>query len=372
LRLQSIGSGYAKFGFKKLARDAEELLFYCASTQPLDPDALKFRHKLISPVSPIPSDETYYLGYVVQKELEERLRKAPDDTRALDEQKVLERVRQQGIRNQYAYLVSDHLDVYVATSMRKRHEYIEVSEFAQKVFAQDRLKDLNLRWFDPTQAYCSDRIDKGLAEALMLKRAKCTVYLAQESDTLGKDSELASTLAQGKPVIAYVPSPTAEEVKESVDCLSLLYSRSRESIIIERLQALSPNLAWTDPQVRHWLDAPNEVNYELALALLERTAREHYEKRAETLRESHPLGIQVNLDTGVANGVLVVRTVEDCAELIYRIVTRNLQFRIEKKSIDGVEYHFLRENVSDSVFRVMTGDAMLTNSFWNFYLEPSE
>jgi hypothetical protein len=50
----------------------------------------------------------------------------------------------------------------------------------------------------PTQAYCSDRIDKGIAEALMLKRAQCTIYLAQESDTLGKDSELASTLAQGK------------------------------------------------------------------------------------------------------------------------------------------------------------------------------
>ncbi len=117
---------------------------------------------------------------------------------------------------------------------------------------------------------------------------------------------------------------------------------------------------------------PDLMDRELALALLVKTTREHYDRRAETLRESHPLGIQVNLDTGVANGVLVIRKVSDCAELIYRIVTRTLQFRIEKKLIEKVEYHLLRETVSDSIFRVMTGDAMLTNSFWNFYLEPSE
>jgi len=39
----------------------------------------------------------------------------------------------------------------------------------------------------------------------MLKRARCTVYSVQDTDTLGKDSELASTLAQGKPVIAFIP-----------------------------------------------------------------------------------------------------------------------------------------------------------------------
>ena len=71
--------------------------------------------------------------------------------------------------------------------MRRRHEYLEVAEIAGSVFRQKKLHDLKLRWFDPTQAYCADRVDKGLAEALMLKRAKCTLYLAQESDTLEKD-----------------------------------------------------------------------------------------------------------------------------------------------------------------------------------------
>jgi len=124
--------------------------------------------------------------------------------------------------------------------------------------------------------------------------------------------------------------------------------------------------------VRGWLDTQNKVDIKEAMVLLVKTAQGHYAKRAEMLRESHPLGIQVNLDTGVANGVLVVRTVGDCAKLIRRIVTTTLEFSIDKKSIGDVEYHLLREDVSKSIFRVMTGDAMLSNSFWNFYLEPSD
>ncbi len=96
------------------------------------------------------------------------------------------------------------------------------------------------------------------------------------------------------------------------------------------------------------------------------------DKRAQTLMKDHPLGVQVNLDTGVANGVLVVRNIPDCAKLISRIVTRRLEFEIHTKIVEGVEYHILLEKVSRSIFRVMTGDAMLSNSFWNFYLEPSE
>ena len=371
-KLSLLFFGNVKFGFKMLAGDSDQLSHYYEGTQPLDPEMFKQRHDPIHPVDPIPADETYYLGYVVQKDLDKRLKDNPGDAAALSEKGHLERVRDRGIRNQRAYLVSDHLDVYVATSMRQRHEYVEVSEFADAVFKSERLKDLKLRWFDPTQAYCSDRIDKGLAEALMLKRAQCTLYLAQESDTLGKDSELASTLAQGKPVIAYVPSPTNEDVLSSVARLSSLYSRSADSVILERIQTLSANLAWSDQQVRRWLDAPDKMDRDAGLALLVKTTQEHYEKRAETLMESHPLGIQVNLDTGVANGVLVVRTVTDCAELIYRFLTQTVQFRIEKKCLANVEYHLLRETVSNSIFRVMTGDAMLTNSFWNFYLEPSE
>ena len=86
------------------------------------------------------------------------------------------------------------------------------------------------------------------------------------------------------------------------------------------------------------------------------------------LRESHPLGIQVDLRTGVANGVLVVRSVGDCANLVRRIVTRTLEVDLEESK----EYTVLREKISRCIYRVMTADAMLTNTYWNFYIDPAE
>src|SRR5205085_5728589 len=98
----------------------------------------------------------------------------------------------------------DHMDVYFATSMRKRWEFEDLYDFVNGLMTRPELSDLNLRYFDPTQSYTANRVNKGLVESLMLKRARCTVYSVQDTDTLGKDSELASTLAQGKLVIAYV------------------------------------------------------------------------------------------------------------------------------------------------------------------------
>jgi hypothetical protein len=62
-----------------------------------------------------------------------------------------------------------------------------------------------LRYFNPTQSWISDRVAKGLVEALMLKRADICIYMAQQKDTFGKDSEASVTLGQGKSVIVYVP-----------------------------------------------------------------------------------------------------------------------------------------------------------------------
>jgi hypothetical protein len=110
------------------------------------------------------------------------------------------------IRNQDIYLTWDHMDVYFATSMRKPWEFTDLYDFVQYLMKSPELDDLRISYFDPTQSYTKERVDKGLVESLMLKRARCTVYSVQDTDTLGKDSELAATLAQGKPVIAYVPT----------------------------------------------------------------------------------------------------------------------------------------------------------------------
>jgi len=136
-------------------------------------------------------------------------------------------VQEVALRNTDVYLTWDHLDVYVATSMRNKWEYEEVFDFAKAIFGDPNLTSLKLRYFDPTQSKCRTSRDKGLLEGLMLKRADCTIYMAQETDTLGKDSELANTLAQGKPVIAYVPKVNPDEYALTIEERPLRYAKLR-------------------------------------------------------------------------------------------------------------------------------------------------
>jgi hypothetical protein len=117
----------------------------------------------------------------------------------------IKELKEKAYNNTIIYLSWDYMDVYVSTSMRYKWDYEEVFEFTEKLFDDPCLKELNIRYFDPTQSFSYNRIDKGLLECLMLKRVYCTVYMVQFEDTMGKDSELAVTLAQRKPVIAYIP-----------------------------------------------------------------------------------------------------------------------------------------------------------------------
>ena len=96
------------------------------------------------------------------------------------------------------YLIASKIDVYVATSMRENWEFSETASFLVDVFDREHEILKCLDYFDPTQSLLGS-VDKGLLEGLMLNRVRATLYMTQESDTLGKDSELASTLAQGKP-----------------------------------------------------------------------------------------------------------------------------------------------------------------------------
>ncbi len=365
--------GNVKFGFKHLSAPSTDLAPELDLSAPEDPAKFSRRHDPLIPIDPIPGDKTYFLGYLIKRELDARLGQNPDDEPAKKQLEERQRVVEKGKRNHEAYLASDHMDVYVATSMRQRHEYQMTSRVVKEVFSSPKLKDLKLRWFDPTQAYCEDRIDKGLAEGLMLKRAACTLYLAQESDTLGKDSELATTLAQGKPVIAYIPSVAAEDSLAWVDRLLAIVAQgwpgsNEPELVLEQLRVFRPEAAWKDREVMDWVASPDQMDLAAAKHRLAEGVRMHYDTRAETLKQLHPLGIQVHLDTGVACGVLVARSTEQCADLIRRILTRTLEFKICEKSIDGRRYLLLKETTTDSVYRVVTGDRFLTNAFWNFYL----
>ena len=366
--------GNVKHAFKYLAGLSEEgLTAEMNLFDARDESHFTKRHDPLVPIEPIPGDQTYYLGYLVKRAIDERLRQNPNDVETQRECTAREKVVAIGKRNHLAYLASDHMDVYVATSMRERHEYQMVNEVVKEVFSCPELAKLKIRWFDPTQAYCEDHIDKGLVEGLMLKRATCTLYLAQESDTLGKDSELASTLAQGKPVIAYIPSikPDAQDsyVEQLLSMIKEGAPHTGEAeLVLSQLRIFCPDAAWSDPQIQSWVVNPGSIDLVLAKRRLGDSIREHYDRRANTLKLSHPLGIQVHLETGVANGVLVARSASQCADLINRVLTNRLEFDLCEKEITGMQYLLLKERTSGSIFRVVTGDRFLTNVFWNFYL----
>lgn len=360
--------GNVKYAFKYLSKlDEDNFALELELLKPTKTKDFASRHDPLVPIDPIPAADTYYLGYLIHRKLKERVAANANDEDAKSRLAKREEVVKKGRKNHEAYLASDHMDVYVATSMREAHEYQAVSKMIADVFQHDLLKTLKVRWFDPTQAYCEDRIDKGLVEALMLRRAMCTLYLAQEVDTLGKDSELASTLAQGKPVIAYVPEVKESEQTAYTDALLLMVGGDggdrNINVMLDQLRVFAPDAAWKDPEVQAWVREPTKADAGAAKAKLAKCVRAHYDIRAKILKESHPLGLQVNLETGVANGVLVARTPEQCSKLIYRVLTNRLSFKLSEESGSLL----LREELTGSVFRVVTADKFLTNSFWNFY-----
>ena len=318
-------------------------------------------------------------------------------------EKHLKEAQELARRNTDIYLTWDYMDIYFATSMRNQWEFEETFDFIQEVFGDSRLKELNLRYFDPTQSKCGNPRDKGLIEGLMLKRALCTIYLAQESDTMGKDSELAATLAQGKPVVAYVPKYNpetyskkiarypldffkrrlkildAEETFEEPECAEKLrkidknYEKRIERFLteLEEYRLRQPFSLWSerdDKFKRKYADFPKICD------ILATTECYNFERRAELLKGRHPLCMQVDLQSGVANGVLVVRNPEDCAELLFRILTNRMKFTIKHEKFKTEDdsrkfgYSFLEEEVSGCAYRVVTDYEKLTNSFWNYYL----
>ena len=132
---------------------------------------------------------------------------ASEDDIRLVVDKVRERfsqVRDHALRNTTLYLsFSNELDVYVATSMRERNDFVEMAESCQEVFGDEQLTSLNLRWFDPTLSACESHEDKGLIECLMVDQARLVLYFAGRGQSWGKDAEAAMALSRGTPVIIY-------------------------------------------------------------------------------------------------------------------------------------------------------------------------
>ncbi len=356
----------------------------------------------------VKKENTWHLGYISEtlyekeKEYLDLIIEESDNTTKYDEfQEFLSKLenkikssRDIGEKNTNIYLIWDYIDVYIATSMRKNCEYEETFETIEKIFKDSEIKNLKLRYFDPTQSFCIPNRDKGLIEGLILKRADCTIYMIQESDTFGKDSELASTLAQKKPVIAYIPDYNIEYLCGKIKNYPLEYIKERIFIFkaenvfddIDILKILNKKdlfelNEYLDTYLKEYeqyrLDQPfslwkekedqfkeNFGYFKEICRILAYYTKKYWDKRATTLKDYHPLGMQIDLDSGVANGVLVVRDTETCVKILKGILTNSLEFEI-KHFDEG--FTGLIELNSGCLYRMVTDNKLLTTSFWNFF-----
>ncbi len=162
----------------------------------------------------------YSADGILEEEVENALQ-VEEKYRGLVE--LFDEARTAALRNtEYFLSMANDLDVYVATSMRNRSDFRKMADFCEKVFRHPSLKELTLRYFDPTVSAAEGHEEKGLIECLMVKSAKILVYCAGERDSFGKDAEAAMALSLGKPVIFYCDAAERERFFSEVHPLSRL------------------------------------------------------------------------------------------------------------------------------------------------------
>lgn len=340
------------------------------------------------------------------------------------DQKEMERVQRQALSNLSHYISSDYMDVYVATSMRTNSDFISVNRFVDRLFSHRDITPLRLRYFNPTQSWIKDRVAKGLVEALMLRRASVTLYMAQKTDSFGKDSEASVALGQGKPVIVYVPKlRSSDGLLDSEDLANSNEGRLRSMLLASglpteelddldrdglfRLAVAAKLAALSDSSVEelvhnYWADfalldesgrirrkdtkeeARLREEYTLYVtaissnkaAMLTKEVRHELEqifqaltetfeiKRARMFKEVHPLALQLIVSSGVLNGILVSRTVDSCAALLKGLLLNDLELELD--TADDNNYRLL-EKSTKSTIRVISRNQLLSNALDTVY-----
>ena len=125
-------------------------------------------------------------------------------------------------------------------------------------------------------------------------------------------------------------------------------------------------------EYRDWLDrviarktplsAPSPSTRKRAVEILVATAI-GFEKRARVFREIHPLALQVILSSGVLNGILVTRSIPQCAEILAKLIENNLELELV---IDDHNYRLV-EKATRSTVRVISRHKLLQNAFGRLY-----
>lgn len=311
------------------------------------------------------------------------------------DEEAIARAREAGLQNARTYMAMHDLDVYLATSMRDPLHFTTNWAFVQRLFHTGELAEWRLHYFDPTQAFLKDRIQKGLLECLMIKRAQLSVYNAQEADTFGKDAEAGVTLAQGKPVIIYVARlfehhPDLQTLYRAIDegaridrdpfvdrlvSQGLFDSSEKDALlgpektkadavaaVINKHAPVALRKSGEDQVamelIRQGYD-PERIGKDLVEAAVERILL--LERRALIFRDVHPLSLQTSPMDGVARGVIVTRTVDDSARVISGLFLGTLQYEIVEDEFNWL----LVDQITRSPVRVVTKDPILTTSFWS-------
>jgi len=78
----------------------------------------------------------------------------------------------------------------------------------------------------------------------------------------------------------------------------------------------------------------------------------------------HPLSRLINFESGVAVGAMVTDKTEDVSELLWRLFENKMQYDLEQPKPG---YFRLLETLTKSVVRLQTNDALLAQTFWNYY-----
>jgi hypothetical protein len=116
------------------------------------------------------------------------------------------KARKSALENTKLYLsIVNDLDVYVATSMRTKEDFVSMAKDCDYIFKNNKLEQQRLRYFDPTMSAADVHEDKGIIECLMVKCSKTLLYFAGEKDSYGKDAEVAMALSLGHPAIILCP-----------------------------------------------------------------------------------------------------------------------------------------------------------------------
>lgn len=240
--------------------------------------------------------------------------------------------RDLALKNTKLYLsLVDDLDVYVATSMRTKSDFIEMADVCKRIFGtKDKpttLAEFNLRFFDPTMSAASGHDDKGLIECLMVKCAKVLIYTSGDKDSYGKDSEAAMALSSGKPVIFYCDEATRKNFFLNVHPLTKL------------------------------IDFKTGVaNGAIVLGIDNTVKKEDVESKPLSAKSKKEMKEQKESEKRA--------NIEVAIQLLKRIFTNDMQYGLLKE--EGCTFK-LKELLSDSTIRIQTSDILLDKVFWNYF-----